>query len=106
METIWLLARGVIFPGHLIMPTARIEPSSASPNSPRHGPFEPPRNSAGPDVGVDPLSVSQITIVLSSTPTALMASSTWPVRESSSITASPYGPMRDFPANSGATTDG
>ena len=40
-------------------------------------------------VGAAALSESQITIVLSSTPAALMASSTWPVRWSSSMIASP-----------------
>ena len=79
-DTIWLLARGAILPGHLIMPTVRIEPSSASPSSPRNGPFEPGRESKGPAVGAAALSDSQSTIVLSSTPAALIASSTWPVR--------------------------
>jgi hypothetical protein len=105
-DTISLLARGATLPGHLIMPTVRIEPSSASPSSPRHGPFEPPRESAGPAVGLAALSEIQITIVLSSTLAALMASSTWPVRWSSSMIASPYGPMRDLPENSGPTTVG
>ena len=79
-ETISLLTRGAILPGHLIMPIVRIEPSSASPSSPRNGPLLPARVSEGPDVGAAALSDSQSTMVLSSTPAALIASSTWPVR--------------------------
>jgi hypothetical protein len=75
-DTISLLMRGAIFPGHLTMPTVRIEPSSASPSSPRNGPFEPPRSSPGPCVGAAALSESQSTMVLSSMPAALIASST------------------------------
>jgi len=62
------------------LPMVRIEPSSASPSSPRNGPLEPARVSDGPCVGAAPLSESQSTMVLSSTPAALTASSTWPVR--------------------------
>ncbi len=89
IETISLFLPGAILPGHLMIPGTRIEPSRASPNSPLNGPLLPPRYAGGPLIGVAPLSESQITMVLSSTPASSIALRISPVRASSSMIASP-----------------
>ena len=84
-------------PGQRTIAGVRMPPSKPEPKWPRHGPFEPPMDAARP-AG---LSLFQTTIVLSAMPASSIASSTWPVRKSSSASVSEYRPPPDLPLKSG-----
>ena len=79
-----MTAPAFTLPGQRTIAGARMPPSKPDPKWPRHGPFEPPIDVDRP-AG---LSLLQTTMVFSAIPAWSMASSTWPVRWSSSASVS------------------